>query len=118
MMVKPWARGIAAVPGRPPPSPTTAAVPAPMNTNEKVPMNSARSLAAIRLDILDSRDEMIAWRDQVCAKEQYVGWGWPTARESAAGQRSEGAYSAAIVCGLKSMPSAFATPAPYAGSAR
>src|SRR4030088_135658 len=72
MMVKPWARAIAAMPGRPTPSPTTAAVPAPMNTNEKVPMNSARSLAAIRLDILDSRDEMAARRDQVCAKERYV----------------------------------------------
>src|SRR4030081_808548 len=72
MMVKPWARAIAAMPGRPTPSPTTAAVPAPMNTNEKVPMNSARSLAVIRLDILDSRDEMTARRDQVCAKERYV----------------------------------------------
>src|SRR6266404_8539441 len=74
MMVKPWARAIAAMPGRPTPSPTTAAVPAPMNTNEKVPMNSARSFGAIRLDIFDSRDEMAARRDQVCAKEQYVGW--------------------------------------------
>src|ERR1700716_2417326 len=72
MMVKPWARAIAAMPGRPTPSPTTAAVPAPMNTNEKVPMNSARSLAVIRLDILHSRDEMAARRDQVCAKERYV----------------------------------------------
>src|SRR3981081_1477759 len=75
MMVKPWARAIAAMPGRPTPSPTTAAVPAPMNTNEKVPMNSARSLAVIRLDILDSRDEMAARRDQVCAKKRYVWFG-------------------------------------------
>src|SRR5258708_16121310 len=58
MMVKPWAKAIAAIPGRPTPSPTTAAAPAPMNTNEKVPMNSARSFGAIRLDIVDSRDEI------------------------------------------------------------
>src|SRR4030088_497008 len=47
-------------------------------------------------------------------------WEWPAARES--GRRrpaneASGRYSAAIVCGLKLMPSAFATPAPYAGSA-
>src|SRR3979411_1633139 len=117
MMARPWARAIAVIPGRPAPPPTTAAAPAPMNTNEKVPTNSARSLAAIRLDIVDSRDEIDRSARSVCAKEQYVGWGWPTARESAAGQRSEQAYSAAIVCGLKSMPSALATPAPEAGSA-
>jgi hypothetical protein len=29
-----------------------------MNINAKVPMNSARSLAANRLDIVDSRDEI------------------------------------------------------------
>src|ERR1700676_2802680 len=58
MMAKPWAKAIAAMPGRPTPSPTTAAAPAPMNTNEKVPMNSARSLGAIRLDIVLSRDEI------------------------------------------------------------
>src|SRR3979490_2814555 len=80
MMVKPGAGANAAMPGRPTPSPTTAAVPAPMNTNEKVPMNSARSLAVIRLDILDSRDEMTARRDQVCAKERCVWLGWPAAR--------------------------------------
>jgi len=34
-----------------------AAVPAPMKTNAKVPMNSASSLGAIRLDMLISRDE-------------------------------------------------------------
>src|SRR4030088_153215 len=72
MMVKPWARAIAAMPGRPTPSPTTAAVPAPMNTNEKVPMNPEGSLVVFGLDILDSRDEMAARRDQVCAKERYV----------------------------------------------
>ncbi len=38
--------------------------------------------------------------------------GWPTAPESAAGRRSEQTYSAAIMFGLKLMPSAFATPAP------
>src|SRR5258708_2147572 len=58
MRAKPWARAIAAIPLRPAPSPTTAAAPAPMNTKEKVPMNSARSLGAIRLDIVDSRDEI------------------------------------------------------------
>ena len=36
---------IADIPLRPTPVPTTAAAPAPMNTNAKVPMNSARSLA-------------------------------------------------------------------------
>src|SRR5258705_4062916 len=51
MMVKPWAKAIAAIPGRPTPSPTTAAAPAPMNTNAKVPMNSARSLGAREFDI-------------------------------------------------------------------
>src|SRR5258708_394698 len=58
MMAKPWAKAIATIPGRPRPSPTMAAVPAPMNTNAKVPMNSARSLGAIRLDMLISRDEI------------------------------------------------------------
>src|SRR4051794_37499597 len=53
MTVKPWAKAIAATPGRPAPSPMTAPAPAPMNINAKVPMNSARSLAAIRLDIAD-----------------------------------------------------------------
>src|SRR5258705_2834940 len=52
MMVKPWAKAIAAIPGRPTPSPTTAAAPAPMNTNAKVPMNSARSLGAREFDIV------------------------------------------------------------------
>src|SRR3954471_781403 len=51
MMVKPWAKAIAAIPGRPTPSPTTAAAPAPMNTKAKVPMNSARSLGAREFDI-------------------------------------------------------------------
>src|SRR5947199_9303685 len=58
MMVRPWATAIAAIPGRPTPSPTTAAAPAPMNTNAKVPMNSTRSLGAIRLDIVNSRHEI------------------------------------------------------------
>src|SRR5258705_12036708 len=99
MMARPWAKATAVIPSRPAPLPTTAAAPAPMNTNEKVPMNSARSLGAIRLDMFLSRDEIDRLaRDQVCAKEQYVGWGWPTAQESAAGLRSEQAYSAAIIC--------------------
>src|ERR1700730_18184861 len=58
MMVKPWAKAIAARPGRPTPSPTTAAAPAPMNIKVKVPMNSARSFGAIRLDMVFSRDEI------------------------------------------------------------
>src|SRR5882757_24654 len=53
MMVKPWAKAIAAIPGRPTLSPTTAAAPAPMNTNAKVPMNSARSLGAREFDIAE-----------------------------------------------------------------
>src|SRR5882724_289945 len=56
MTVKPWAKAIAMRPGRPTPSPTTA--PAPMNISAKVPMNSARSLDAIRLDMVLSRDEI------------------------------------------------------------
>src|SRR5229473_3799770 len=75
MTVKPWAKAIAAMPGRPTPSPTTAAVPAPMNINAKVPMNSARSLGAIRLGIVDSRDEIDRLARSDRAKEQYVGWG-------------------------------------------
>src|ERR1700730_7318091 len=58
MMARPWAKATATIPLRPVPPPTTAAVPAPMNTNEKVPMNSARSLGAIRLDVVDSTDEI------------------------------------------------------------
>src|ERR1700744_6042301 len=58
MMARPCANAIATIPGMPTPSPTTAAVPAPMNTNAKVPMNSARSFGAIRMDIVDSRDEI------------------------------------------------------------
>src|ERR1700682_2841784 len=58
MTVKPWAKAPAVIPLRPAPPPTTAAAPAPMNINAKVPMNSARSLGAIRLDIVDSRDEI------------------------------------------------------------
>src|ERR1700676_3646757 len=57
MMAKPWAKATAMIPLRPAPPPTTAAAPAPMNTNEKVPTNSARSLGAIRLDIVHSRDK-------------------------------------------------------------
>src|ERR1700730_16146109 len=56
MMTKPWAKATAVIPLRPAPPPTTAAAPAPMNTNTKVPMNSARSLGVSRLDIVLSRD--------------------------------------------------------------
>src|SRR5580704_6921230 len=109
MIVKPWARAIAAIPGRPTPSPTTAAAPAPMNTKANVPMNSARSLGAIRLDIVLSGDG--------CAEEQGVDLGGPAAREERPPAREAIArYSAAIVCGLNLTPSAFATPAPYSGS--
>ena len=110
---EPWAKAIAAIPGRPTPLPTTAAAPAPMNTKAKVPMNSARSFGAIRLDIVDSRDEI----DRLARSGLRRGtmrwfWGWPTARQSAVGRRSEWPYSAATICGLKSMPSALATPVP------
>src|SRR5258708_37500855 len=80
MMAKPWAKATATIPLRPAPPPTTAAAPAPMKTNERVPMNSARSLGAIRLDIVLSRDE-IDRSARSRAKEQYVGWGLPTAPE-------------------------------------
>src|SRR6266446_46125 len=75
MMAKPWAKAIATIPGRPTPSPTTAAVPAPMNTNEKVPMNSARSLGAIRLDIVNSKDEIDCSARSGLRQQQCVGWG-------------------------------------------
>src|ERR1700745_3927766 len=100
MMARPCANAIATIPGMPTPSPTTAAAPAPMNTNAKVPMNSARSLGAIRLDIVLSGDEINRGRDQARAKQQYVVGAPPDATGSAAGPRSERAYSAAIVCGL------------------
>src|ERR1700676_728304 len=76
MMASPWAKAIAVIPGRPTPLPTTAAAPAPMNTKAKVPMNSARSFGAIRLDIVDSRGEIDRpARDQSRAGEQSVGFG-------------------------------------------
>src|ERR1700738_209146 len=55
MMTRPGSKATAMIPLRPAALPTTAAAPAPMNTNEKVPTNSARSLGAIRLDIVHSR---------------------------------------------------------------
>jgi hypothetical protein len=76
---------------------------------EKVPMNSARSLGAIRLDIVDSKDEIDSSARSGCVKGRYVGWGWLAARVGAASRR---VYSAAMVCGLKLTLSAFATPAP------
>src|SRR3954451_14448875 len=88
-MVKPCASAIAAIPGKPTPSPTTAAAPAPMKTNEKVPMNSARSLGAIRLDIVDSTEEVDRSTRTGLRQEQFCK-GWPAARGgAAAGQRSE-----------------------------
>src|SRR4030081_874900 len=75
MMARPCANAIATIPGMPIPSPTTAAVPAPMNTNAKVPMNSARSLGAIRLDIVDSRDEIDSSARSGLRQEQQVACG-------------------------------------------
>src|SRR5439155_11680052 len=112
MTVKPWAKATAATPGRPAPPPTTAAAPAPMNISAKVPMNSARSLAAIRLDIVDSRHEMTARRDQVCALKDGTLLGRPTARGAPSAGEAGQAYSAAIMFDFKLTPSAFATPAP------
>src|SRR5882724_1044467 len=81
MTVKPWAKAIAAIPGRPAPLPTTAAAPAPMNIRAKVPMNSARSLAAIRLDIVDSRDET-GGSARSGFEERFRWWGWLAAQVS------------------------------------
>src|SRR5258705_9176141 len=72
MMARPWAKATAVIPLRPAPPPTTAAAPAPMNTNAKVPMSSARSFGAIRSDIVLSRDELTARRDPLRAKERCV----------------------------------------------
>src|SRR5258707_13709890 len=72
MMARPWAKATAVIPLRPAPPPTTAAAPAPMNTNAKVPMSSARSFGAIRSDIVLSRDELTARRDQLRAKGRCV----------------------------------------------
>jgi hypothetical protein len=69
------------------------------------------------LDIVDSKDEIDRSARSGCAKDQYVGWGGRRHGNATPAGETSGAYSAAIVCGLKSMPSAFATPAPYAGSA-
>src|SRR5207237_7492599 len=101
MTVKPWAKATAATPGRPAPPPTTAAAPAPMNISAKVPMNSARSLAAIRLDIVDSRHEMTTRRDQVCALKKRYAVGVTDGAGSAVGWRSGQAYSAAIMFDFK-----------------
>src|ERR1700752_2935805 len=46
-----------------------------MNISAKVPMNSARSLAAIRLDIIYSRDE-IDGSARSGFEERFVGWRW------------------------------------------
>src|ERR1700688_2516303 len=91
MMARPCANAIATIPGMPTASPTTAAAPAPMNTNAKVPMNSARSLGAIRLDIVLSGDEINRWRDKARAKQQYVGLrGQPTAWEAPPAGEADG----------------------------
>src|SRR5216684_5709250 len=117
MMASPWAKATAMIPLRPVPPPTTAAVPAPMNTNEKVPMNSARSLGAIRLDIVDFRDEIDRSAQSGLRQGTICCWGVADGTGERRRPASEQAYSAAIICGLNLMPSAFATPAPYAGSA-
>src|SRR5882757_3939071 len=95
MTVKPWAKAIATIPGGPTPSPITAAAPAPMKINAKVPMNSARSLGAIRLDIVDSRDEINRSARSGCAKGQYVGWG----AADGAGRRRRPAKRAGLLRG-------------------
>src|SRR6267154_1213455 len=82
MMARPWAKATAVIPLRPAPLPTTAAAPAPMNTNEKVPMNSARSLGAIRLDIVDSRDEIDRPAQSGLRQGTICCWGWPTHRRA------------------------------------
>src|SRR5277367_1398388 len=81
MMVKPWAKAIVAIPGKPTPWPTMAAAPAPMNTNAKVPINSATSLGASGLNILISRDEFPSGlrrtRARICASPT-DGWMRPS----------------------------------------
>src|SRR5215831_15257949 len=69
MIVKPCAKATATIPDKPRPVPTTAAALAPINTNEKVPMNSARSLDAIPLGMDDSGDEMTCRCDQVALRK-------------------------------------------------
>src|SRR5882757_3247552 len=72
MMVRPWANAMATIPGRPRPSPTTAAVPAPMNTNAKVPMNSASNFDGIWLDIANSqRCDQVSPRNNALVED---GW--------------------------------------------
>src|ERR1700690_4281635 len=115
MMARPWANAIATIPARPTPSPTTAAVPAPMKTNAKVPMNSARSFGAIRFDIVDSEDETDAPRDQVVPRgDALAGKGRRHASAPPAGEASgllrgdrprlfepEGRSHASPVCGIR-----------------
>ena len=73
MTVKPWAKAIAATPGKPALLPITAVAPAPMNISANVPTNSARSLeGAIRLDIVHSKDEVDNPAGSGRAGEQYV----------------------------------------------
>src|ERR1700680_1043798 len=103
IMVRPWAKAIAAIPLRPAPVPTTAAAPAPMNTNAKVPMNSARSLGAIRLDIVLSRD-VIDRSPRSRLRQGTLRWlGGRRHCRAAAGPAKRADYSAAIACGLKLM---------------
>src|SRR6266404_6000268 len=94
MMVKPWAKAIAAIPGRPTPFPITAAAPAPMNTNEKVPMNSARSLGAIRLGIVLSGDRRVPRRVQVAPRNYGL-----VADVDGAGERRQAAKGAGLLGG-------------------
>src|SRR6476620_237598 len=72
MMARPWAKATAVIPLRPAPPPITAAAPAPMNTNAKVPMSSARSFGAIRSDIVISRVRLTVRRDQLRATKRCV----------------------------------------------
>src|SRR5882757_3567555 len=89
MMAKPWAKATATIPLRPAPPPTTAAAPAPMKTNEKVPMNSARSFDVIRLDIVLSRDEIdCSARSGVCAPGNSTRGGRRHGRAPPAGEAS------------------------------
>src|SRR3981189_3650212 len=89
MMAKPWAKATATIPLRPAPPPTTAAAPAPMKTNERVPMNSARSFDVIRLDIVLSSDKIdCSARSGVRQAVRWLGGGRRHGRAPPAGEAS------------------------------
>src|ERR1700704_5968664 len=89
MMAKPWAKATATIPLRPAPPPTTAAAPAPMKTNERVPMNSTRSFNVIRLDIFSPEMRLTARRDQVRqGTARWLGGGRRHGRAPPAGEAS------------------------------